>query len=77
MKIMKVSSNKTPEHTTSCIVHLADCANFEGITSNKHCNGLTGSCFESPNDTIHVTVVWHFRKTIATWIKILINRKKE
>ena len=42
---------------TSCIVHLADSANFKGVTFNKLCVGLTGSCFESPNDTIHVTVV--------------------
>ena len=41
---------------TSCIVHLADSAIFKGVTFNKLCNGLTGSCFESPNDTIHVTV---------------------
>ncbi len=41
------------ENTTSCIVHLADSAKFEGITSNKRCNGLTGSCLESPNDTIY------------------------
>jgi len=45
------------ENTTSCIVHLADSANFKGVASNKLCNGLTGLCFESPNDTIHVTVV--------------------
>jgi len=44
------------QHTTSCIVHLANSAKFEGVTSNKRCSGLTGSCFESPNDTIHVTV---------------------
>jgi hypothetical protein len=43
------------ENTTSCIVHLADSAKFEGVTPNKLSNGLTGSCFESPNDTIHVT----------------------
>ena len=54
---------KTTEMLTSCIVHLADSANFKGITSNKLSNGLTGSCFESPNDTIHVTVVVHFKKT--------------
>ena len=42
---------------TSCIVHLADSANFKGVTSNNHCCGLTGSCFESPNDTIHVAVM--------------------
>ena len=41
---------------TSCIVHLADSANFKGVTSNKQCSGSTGLCFESPNDTIHVTV---------------------
>ncbi|HLW61810.1 MAG TPA: hypothetical protein VKY33_00285 [Flavobacterium sp.] len=42
---------------TSCIVHLADSTNIKGVTSNKLYHGLTGSCFESPNDTIHVTVV--------------------
>ena len=41
---------------TSCIVHLADSADFKGAASNKICIGLKGSCFESPNDTIHVTV---------------------
>ena len=41
---------------TSCIVHLADSANFEGFAFNKQCNGLTDLCFESTNDTIHVTV---------------------
>ncbi len=44
------------ETLTSCIVHLADSANIKGITSNKLCSGLTGLCFDSPNDTIHVTV---------------------
>jgi len=43
-------------HTTSCIVHLANSANFKGVTSNKLCSGSTGLCLESPNDTIHVTV---------------------
>ena len=52
------------ENTTSCIVHLADSANFEGVTSNKRCSGLTGSCFESPNDTIHVTVGCHLNLKI-------------
>jgi hypothetical protein len=49
---------------TSCIVHLADSANFKGVTSNKHCSGLTGSCFEMPNDTIHVTVRCKWKKDI-------------
>ena len=30
------------ENTTSCIVHLADSAKFEGVTFNKLCSGLTG-----------------------------------
>jgi hypothetical protein len=50
------------ESTTSCIVHLAYGANLKGVTSNKLCIGLTGSCFESPNDTIHVTVMAQFEK---------------
>lgn len=45
------------ERPTSCIVHLADSANFKGITIKKPCNSLTSLCFESPNDTIHVTVM--------------------
>jgi|GEM_PF-3080516 len=51
-----LTADRKHGHTTSCIVYLADSANFVGVTSNKLCNGLTGSCFESPNDTIHVTV---------------------
>ena len=50
----RTEDNKARKHT-SCIVHLADSANFKGVTSNKLCNGLIVSCFESPNDTIHVT----------------------
>ncbi len=41
---------------TSCIVHLADSANFKGVASYELCSGSTCSCFESPNDTIHATV---------------------
>ena len=47
--------NNNGQRTTSCIVHLADSANIERITSNRPCSGLTGLCFESPNDTIHLT----------------------
>ena len=54
------------ETLTSCIVHLADSANIEGVASNKRCNDLTGSCFESPNDTIHVTVMPNARDTLQT-----------
>jgi len=45
------------EHAISCIVHLADSAKVKGVTSKILCSGSTGSCFELPNDTIHVTVV--------------------
>ena len=51
------------EGITSCIVHLADSANFKGVTPNKLCSGLIGSFFESPNDTIHVTVMGKFKTT--------------
>ncbi len=63
------------ENTTSCIVHLADSANFKGIASNKPCNGLIGSCFESPNDTIHVTVMCNTErmKRISIILLILIS----
>ena len=54
---VKMTEMNKHQAVTSCIVHLADSANFKGVTSNKLCNGLTGLCFESPNDTIHVTVI--------------------
>lgn len=41
------------EMPTSCIMHLANSDNLEGVTSNKRCSCWTGSCFESPNDTIY------------------------
>lgn len=47
-------TDKNGQLVTSCIVHLADSANFKGFTSNKLYSCLTVSCFESPNDTIHV-----------------------
>ena len=47
---------------------MADSANFKAVTSNKLCNGLTGLYFESPNDTIHVSVGSNFMKTIVTII---------
>lgn len=43
------------QHTTKCINHLADSAKFKGVTFNIICVSLKGSCFQSPNDTIHVT----------------------
>ena len=51
------------ERPTSCIVHLADSANLKGVTINKLCNGLTSLCFESPTDTIHVTLAANQRLT--------------
>jgi len=55
-------TKKNTERTTSCIVHLADSANLKGVTSNNLSNGLTGSYFESPNDTIHVTVASNLKE---------------
>jgi hypothetical protein len=37
------------QHTTRYIKHLAESANFEGGTFNKHSNGLRGNRFEMPN----------------------------
>lgn len=65
------------ENTTSCIVHLADSADFKGIASNKPCNGLTGSCFESPNDTIHVTVTAKCKKTTQQTICYIMTEKQK
>jgi len=50
----RLTDDKNGQLVTSCIVHLADSANFKGFTSNKLYSCLTVSCFESPNDTIHV-----------------------
>jgi hypothetical protein len=58
---------------TSRIVHLADSANFEGVTSDKRYSGLTGSCFESPNDTIHVSIVPHADMFYINKIKKLMG----
>lgn len=52
----KITEMNEHQAVTLCIVHLADGANLEGLTPNKLCIGLTGLCFESPNDTIHATV---------------------
>ncbi len=50
---LKPLKDKNAQLVTACIVHLADSADFKGGTYNKQYSGLTGSCFESPNDTIH------------------------
>lgn len=44
---------KKGQLVTACIVHLADSADFKDSAFNKLCSSLTGSYFESPNDTIH------------------------
>jgi hypothetical protein len=62
---------------TSCIVHLADSANFKGITSIERCIGLTDSCFESPNDTIHVTVTAKCKRPKRTDNLLLKDKKEE
>ena len=58
------SGQKNGQHTTSCIVHLADSANLKDITFNKLYSGLTDWCFESPNDTIHLTVTSHAKRPL-------------
>ena len=49
----RLTDDKNGQLVTACIVHLADSANIEGVTSNKLCSDLTVLRFESPNDTIH------------------------
>ena len=41
------------QHLTMYIKHLADSANFEVVTPNKICSGLTVQSFEMPNDFIY------------------------
>lgn len=50
------------KNTISCIVHLEGSVDFKGVTSNKRCGGLIGSCFELPNEIIHVIVGLHAGK---------------
>jgi hypothetical protein len=43
---------------TKAKIKRAVSANLKGITTNKlYSGGLTGSCIESPNDTISVNVM--------------------
>jgi hypothetical protein len=59
---------------TLCIVHLTDSANFKFVTSNKLCNGLIGSCFKSPNDTIHLTFTLIKKNSIIMIINAALER---
>jgi hypothetical protein len=61
-KLIKNDRKKEHQVVISCIEHLADSANINGVRSNKLCSGLTGLCFKLPNDTIHATDVLHARK---------------
>jgi len=64
-------------------VYLADSADFKDGTFSKHCSALTGSGFESPNDTIHVTVTAkqqekQLHNTMITYrLKSFISLKNE
>ena len=49
---------------TRYIKHLAKITNFKGSTFNKHCNGLIGNRFETPNVS--------YTHTLTTIIKIRI-----
>jgi hypothetical protein len=53
------------ENTNSCLVHLTNSTNFEGIALNELCNGLTGSCFGSPNDTMPTVADKHLKPAIC------------
>jgi len=52
------------EMVTKGINHWADSANFNSVTSNKSCSGLTGKCFEMPNASY--TSRYHALKKSAT-----------
>jgi hypothetical protein len=41
-KIENIMTINKAQQVTSCIVHLANSANFKGVTSNKNCSGSTG-----------------------------------
>jgi len=60
-------------------VHLADSANFKANTFNNHTTGLKGSCFESLNDTIYITVVRQARKEnkMKNILELTSNELKE
>jgi len=45
----ELTLNNKHQHTTRYIKHLADSANFKGVTFNKHRNGLIRNRFEMPN----------------------------
>ena len=44
------------QHLTMYIKHLAYSAKIKVVTFNKICTGLTGMCFEMPNDFIYLTL---------------------
>ena len=47
--IVDLCKLKANHPITRYIKHLADSANFKGITFNKHRNDMIGNCFEMPN----------------------------
>ncbi len=50
------------QHLTMYIKYLADSANFEVVTLSENCSGLTGKCFEMPNDFIYYTLAQIIKK---------------
>jgi hypothetical protein len=58
---------------TSCKVHLADSANFKGITLNKHHNGLIGNRFEMPNVS-YTHPLWARLKKTTVQYEIIHDR---
>lgn len=48
---------------------MEDSANLKGVASNKQFNNLTGTCFESPNNTIKA----NRKMFIKIWLIIFVN----
>jgi hypothetical protein len=56
LNVLEVESKKVLL-ATRYIKHLADSANFMGVTFNENCSGLTGNRFEMSNVSYTQTLV--------------------
>ena len=61
------------QHTTRYIKHLADSANFKGVTPNLNCSGLTVKCFEMPNVS-YTHPLWARLKKTTVQYEIIHDR---
>ena len=53
--------------------NIVDSANFKGVTSNKHWDGLTGLYFAPPNDTIHANVMGNLTRSRSLILKFEVK----